>query len=187
MALFLLIGKPTQLSSSPFFLEGRVALFVPESKLFRDLYDVSPYYQLEASYRCHPVYSYFANISYLNKMGHSIPDGDDTEIQLVPISVGVKRHFQFSKKCEAYLGIGPCFTFTRIYDYSPFAIRPVKKENFGVIIKSGITRTFGKCRASLFVDYHNQTIHFHGIEQGVERFSAKIGGFLFGLGIGVKI
>ena len=80
--------------------------------------------------------------------------------------------------------IGPIILWVSNKDKSEFVDQITKKQNFGVMFKSGIKYRVKKLYFSVFVDYYLQHFHFSTKNEGIKRHSIDVGGLLLGFGIG---
>jgi hypothetical protein len=167
--------------------EVRVAGFRPASKLFREIYSSwGTSYQLEGAKQICGAYYGWANVEWYKKEGHSIPLRDKTDIKLIPFSFGLKYVYWINSCLNAYLGIGPSFTWVKVHNHSDFVKRHVTKESYGGVVKLGVHYYFW-CNAflNLFADYNYQPIHFCG-HNGNSGHHVNLGGWKIGGGIGLS-
>jgi outer membrane protein W len=135
--------------------------------------------EAEFTYRFIGHWGVWGNAGYsFNKNGH-VKFHHDAHIQLIPVSAGLKYIF-CSHKIRPYLGIGPCYTFIHLKNYSPLTRQRSYKNRFGFAAKSGIYFYLPRHWAiDLFLDYYFQHVHF-------QRTKADVSGFRAGLGLGYR-
>lgn len=183
----LLVCVPLLLQASVFSdvsLDTRVAVFIPESKLFRKIYGVGPFYQIVASKKMCGSLEFWSSVSYYTDSGHSTLFKEKTRIQLIPIALGLNYVVPLRCGFQAYAGAGPCYTIMDIHDHSScFSHRNVTGDGFGALFRLGVTRCYLCWRFGLFADYLLQTIKFKSSDE-VSRMDANIGGLLVGISLG---
>jgi outer membrane protein W len=131
--------------------------------------------EAEFTYRFIGHWGVWGNVGYSFKNGHP----RHTDIESIPVSAGLKYIF-FSHKIRPYLGIGPCYTFLHLKNFSPFIRERAYKNRFGFVAKSGIYFDLPHHWViDLFLDYYYLHVHF-------QRAKADISGFRAGIGLGYR-
>lgn len=161
-------------------LQFRVGAFFPQSHLFREIYDkAGPCYELEANVKIRNNYSFWANVDWFSKDGHSLGLHNRTRIRIVNLGLGGKYFF---KSCcfsgiTPYVGLGACIGGVWIRNHSHF-VDDASKAIFGLIGKTGLYYSIcGRYFIDAFVDYLYEPVRFH-------HHRRELGGLRTGLGIG---
>jgi outer membrane protein len=174
--------------------EFRVAYYHPSSKRVRHIYgDGWADYQFELSKSfkgfgglgggCCSCFNdiewrVWAGVSGFSKKGHSIGFHDDTKLQLVPISFGLKIFYPIFCNTKVFIGGAACYSLLRIHDHSEYVHQHVRKESWGGLFQSGITYDFCSwAYVSVFFDYYFQRFHFH--DDKLSSFSGSSDSYLF--------
>jgi hypothetical protein len=197
--------------------EARVAYYHPSSKRVRRIYgDGWADYQFELSksfkgfgglfggggYDCEESgleWRIWTGVSGFSRKGESIGFHDDTRLQLIPISCGLKVFYPLFCNIKVFIGGAACYSFLRIHDDSDYVHQHVRKEDWGGLFQSGLTYNFCDWGVvSVFFDYFFQRFHFHdthyssSYESGyyyddryIERVSLNMNGYKVGVGLGV--
>lgn len=187
LALFTLLscsqGTCAQIHCDPDF-EIRAAIFFPQSGLYRKIYENVPAVQTEASYQIWNDLRAWGNVTFLWKEGHSVPLENQTDLSMVPFSIGLKYVFHCRYDLDLCLGGGAAFIWTHIHDHSPYVIPKTNKFDCGGVLKMQLIKRFGCFYGSIFTDYILANIHIHRSHRCVTRHSEDIGGLFLGLSIG---
>lgn len=183
--------------------EARVAYYHPTSKKVRRIYrDGWVDYQFELSKSFKGFGSLIGNdlewriwtgVSGFSRKGDSIHFHDDTRLQLIPVSLGLKVFYPIFCNVKAFIGGAACYSFLRIHDDSNYVHKHVHKENWGGLIQSGLNYQF--CNwgfVSVFFDYFFQRYHFHDKKHVssynscfIKRSNLNMNGYKVGVGLGV--
>jgi len=189
--LFLLLILCVNLDASNWYedweLQARVAAYCPSSHLMRKIYThCGAEYQLELSKCCWgPIYTW-SNIGWFSKRGHSLGVKNETRINIMPLSWGLKYMCWLDDNASAYIGLGAVYTILRIKDDTEFVRRHTNREAWGGVIKSGIRYAFTPCVfADFFVDYMYQNFHFKETDSS-RSDNINVGGFKVGIGLGTR-
>ncbi len=162
-------------------LDFRLAGFIPNSDLFRDIYGtINPSYQLEASYDLKICLSVWGNISYFNAHGHSVPFKNKVRLQILPISAGLKYVHSLDDCCDIYGGAGVCYSWLKENNTCCLSN---SANSVGGIFKFGIVKNYKCLRLSFFSDYQLQNFTIEK-STGNKRVSAN--GLLLGGAIGIS-
>jgi len=157
-------------------VELRVAAFMPQKQLFRDIYgDVLPNYQLEISRTLCSPWEAFANIGFLYKKGHVHGCGS-SKIWVVDITLGPKYNFCISRCLDFYLGAGICLGGAHVNNKfccsnkeTAFILGGKIKTGFNFFLENNLY-------FDLFLDYFYEEAFFSN--------RVNIGGLNAGLGMG---
>jgi outer membrane protein len=198
--------------------EARVAYYHPSSKRVRRIYgDGWADYQLEISKGfkgfgdlfgngdcgCFNINDFewrlWAGVSGFSRKGESIGFHDDTRLQLIPVSFGVKLLYPIFCNAKIFIGGAACYSFLNIRDHSRYVHEHTRREEWGGLIQSGIT--YNICDwavVSAFFDYFFQRFDFHDThyssyrssgyyydDRYIERNDLNMDGYKVGVGLGV--
>lgn len=162
-----------------YFIEYRMAAFVPRSKQFRDIYcEAGCSYQIEAStslYKC--VYGW-VNFDWFSKHGHSSLY-ESTQISLANTSFGIRSLYTFDDHFTGYVGIGACIANVSINNKLIGGREHPSKVAYGGVFKSGFYFSVtSRIYVDTFFDYLYQPVHFNS--------KRDVGGLKLGAGVGVR-
>lgn len=194
--IFLLSVQQT-LSACPILLKGTLAYFRPTSNTLRDIYGSSWLNSgLEVSGKL-PIKEpfledlyLFGGFNYLDASGHSLGGRDQTEIRIIPLSLGANYMYTLikgSSPLKLYLGGGPCYFFVRVKNDASFAKRRVTKNGFGAIVNGG-AHYFINSSLFLngFVSYSFRNFGVIETRKGVSGKGVEVGGLSIGGGLGFQ-
>lgn len=156
----------------------RPYLFVPHTKLYRNIYGkIGGGVQVEFEKTMSDHGSFWINLDGLFKRGHSIGLCQKTRISTISLSSGIKYCYEYNKRLQLALGIGPSIAGIFIKDQSVCCPNKNSKCSGGFVIKTDLhgfihDRVF----LDLFLDYTYQHVHFNK--------NINVGGTKIGLGIG---
>ena len=156
--------------------ELRAGAFLPTSQSIQKRF-TSGWIEGEAefTYRFSGHFGVWGNAGYSKRQGHH-----KAVIQLIPVSAGLKYLFLLHH-VRPYVGIGPCYTFTHLKNYSPLTRKRSYKNRFGFVAKSGVYIDLPRhWTLDLFLDYYSQKVHFQRAKK------ADVSGFRTGIGLGYK-
>jgi hypothetical protein len=158
--------------------ELRAGIFFPLSDRVQKVYApwLKGWIEGEAEY----TYEFAAHWRAWGNGGYSFQNGHTkhhrAHIQIIPVSAGIKYVF-LSQAIRPYLGLGPCYTFLHLRNYSHFGQR-IYKNRFGFVAKSGVYFDLPKhFLIDLFLDYYYLNVYFR-------RGNVHAGGLRAGLGLG---
>ncbi len=162
-------------------IDFRIAGFIPNSDLFRDIYGtINPSYQLEAACNVKKGLNAWGNFSYFNAHGNSIPFHNKTRLQMLPISAGLKYVHVLHCCFDIYAGAGLCYTWLK--EKNKLCLSN-SASNFGGIFKLGIIKNCECLRFSLFSDYQLQNFK---IKKSMCNKKVNANGLLLGGAIGIS-
>ncbi len=169
-------------------IEGRFAAFVPfESKVRKIYNDALPSLEVEASMPVWECVSGWVNAGYIWNEGKSLGLENKTELQLIPLSAGLKWVQPVTCDVDLYLGLGATYSFLRIHDHSEFVKEHVRKQAFGGTVKTGFIYHY-TCNVFFegFVDYYYTrfTKSSSHSEPFVQEYDLNMSGLKFGVGAG---
>lgn len=163
-------------------IEGRIGGFLPQSRLFREIYGtVIPSYQLQTSWNFPDCLKLWGNLAYSNALGHSVPFGTKVKLHMVPISLGPGYFLPLPKSFEFFVGAGACYTWLKETNRSEFIPRSNTAHGFGGIIKIHFSKKVNWFVASVFADYLLQTAT---AKNSTGKTRIDLSGLFFGCGIG---
>lgn len=161
--------------------ELRAAYFYPSNHIQRQIYQ-GAWWDIEAEVST-PISNcldLWANVSYFYKEGRSLGLRESTNIQLAPVSVGVKYIYPVSCSLNVYAGLGANFSVAHINNDSHDGHKHTNHCQLGATFKSGAYWNFTeRFFADFFVDYLFIPLDF--------KNSFDVGGVRVGLGIGMRI
>lgn len=168
------------LSAKNFTTEVRVGYFYPSNNLIREIYKAGNFeFEAEGSYRIYKNISLWLNASIFVANGHSVGLHNQTNLQLYPLSAGLKYTFSPDKKISPYIGLGANYTFATVHDKTPFTQGSIHKKGGGIVAKSGMFLKISECSyLDLFTDYS-----YTNIASAIG--SINLGGFRGGIGLGI--
>lgn len=165
------------------------------SDRFKEIYsDWAPEVQIELAKRVWNNFYGWANVAYLWKGGRSEPFHDKTDVNLIPITFGIKYVLPITCDLSAYIGGGAAYTILRVKDHSDYNY--VKKHSnrydWGGIIKSGVHYNISESFfIDVFVDYLFQYFSSHSSNgysddyyYGDESNGVNLSGLRVGGGLG---
>ena len=177
-------------------LEGTVSCFFPQEKILREIYGSAwVNYGIELNRIPVPCMSHcrnfglFAGIDYMTKDGKSLGGNDDTRIQVIPLTLGVRWLRNFWTRCDKtmdfYLGLAPRYSFLRIHDHTSVGVRHIYKSQIGIYTKLGIlVRPCGRCVLDVFASGTYTDFSSPNTPNLVSRYSLQLCGVNVGGGIG---
>lgn len=145
-----------------------------------------------------PIYwGFFSGVNGFSIKGHAEGCHSKTRLELIPVQCGIKCYFPIYCNVTMYLGAGGCYSFLNIHDNNPYVKRHLRKQNFGGIIKSGISYHFCEWGFfNVFIDYLFQEFRFHSTkfitynygrpeENYIGGNNVNMSGYKIGLGLGL--
>ncbi len=136
-----LLGLPALLQAVS--IEGDVSVFFPLSSHLRNIYGkvwpnfgitvdhVQPFPEKVSSL------SIFGQVNYLFSSGRSRGGHQSTDIQLVPLTLGLKWIEKVSDSVEVYLGAAPRYYFMHIKNHSSYVPRTDNDNGCGFYATTG--------------------------------------------------
>lgn len=159
----------------------RSAAFFPISQRFRDVYeDIHPDYQAEASLKLARHLELWENIDYFSKRKYE-NSCYKTKIKVFNYSLGLKKVYSFSRKLDAYYGLGVSLASLELRNKSCCRVGWERKRKLAIggVFKSGLRYHFdSRLFLDVFLDYLYQPVHLN--------HHVDIGGLKGGAGLGVK-
>lgn len=124
-------------------IETSISGFFPTNRTLQKIYGHAwPDVALRADYIqpfcVVPQLSFFGQVDYLFQKGHALVTREDTRIQLIPLTVGIKWIQRVNNYVEVYAGAAPKYYFMRIGNDSDFVPRKSHKNGCGGYATIGI-------------------------------------------------
>jgi len=158
-----------------FSIELRVAYFQPSEAVFRDIYKAGITYGAEINLKLWKWLKFWIAADYYAKKGKLTLTEEETEIQILPLSGGLKLQFP-GTRLNPYIGFGVGYFFYK--ESSP--IGEISKGDIGYIGQGGcLLKLFGP----LFIDLK---IGYTYCEVEPVNVKADLGGIQGGIGIGLQ-
>lgn len=180
-------------------VEARVAYYSPSSKKVRKIYGNGwADYQIEISKGIGCGWRVWTGVSGFSRTGYSLDFGNKTNLQLVPVNLGLKYNYNLNQDLSVFVGGAGCYSFLNIHDHSDYVKQHTHKGAWGGLVQSGLKYNFSNCGyVSVFADYFFQEFKFHDTHdsafQGstyyypsryVNRETVDFNGYKVGVGIG---
>lgn len=174
-------------------IQARAAAFMPLKHQLRRIYcDGLPTMELQSSYslmrnlcgRCDQLLLW-GNVGWTTKRGHSIGFGYESQLNLIPFSIGLDYQVSCASWCDFYVGAGPTFSLLRIKNFDGFYHKFYNRNAFGVTTKTGFRFTF--CTNyffDIFADYYYTK--FRKMHDSIQNVDNNFSGFFVGAGFGGK-
>ncbi len=181
-------------SASPLFadvkIEGGASYFSPQSETLREIYGGGVNYHFTVSQEVYKNLDLWAGANYFDKNGHSLRSHQRTNINIIPVNLGLKYLFpvQFKNvKVDFYLNGAFKYYFLYIHDNASFVKKHSSKNGFGVVFGGGSYVYLTKhLFLNFLIDYSFKEFHDFHHERNTESHSIDISGWDFGGGIGLK-
>ncbi len=159
----------------------RTAYWYPSSNLFREIYNGARFdAEIEVIKQLCGNFYVFKNTTFFEKDGHSIGLDERTNIKLYPSSAGLMYVQPINCDLSVYAGLGPNWTWMSLWDDVPFGNQKKHKSCWGCTAKMGVYYEWdGFVFLDAFMDYLYIPMNLANV--------SNIGGFRFGLGIGVHL
>lgn len=158
-------------------LQVRAATFFPMAQVVKETYQtVIPDFQVEAGLRYANNYELWTNLDWLGVSKH---EGSccKSRCEITQASFGLKYYTHLSDETELYLGVGPSFGKTCLYNQAFDFSEKKSKFAVGAVFKSGLRHYFySNLFFDFFIDYLYQPVHL--------RKTVDVGGLKTGLGLG---
>jgi hypothetical protein len=169
-------------------IEVKAGYFFFGSSTMRDVYDEGGIdVQLSGSYSLWKWLGIYSSVEYFQRSGHTLNAGAPTQIQGVPISLGLKPVFSPCDWLQYYFAIGPRYVFVWSHFDSSELEKHLDQNGFGGFVNTGFnfypfdTSDFF---IDLFAEYSYVKLDFHPHKENVYGEAAQVGGFTFGGGLG---
>lgn len=141
--LILIASFHDKIEARNLLIEGKAGYFIPDDSLFQKIYSSGGIYGAEISLQlCHCFYGWFS-ASQFEKKGHSLGLESPTNLQMVPLGLGLKCLGCWYKNIQGYFGLGVLGTYLNIHDEDPYVIPHVQRWAVGALLKEAPCITWG--------------------------------------------
>ena len=192
-------APPPATTGTGIIVEFRPSYFYPISSDFRDVFHEGGIdYQLTGTF---PVYygqnawlrgiDVWWGLDYFSKEGHSTALHDKTEIQIAPITLGLKYFFPpLGKRVPVtfYTAAAMKYYFVYTYNHSDYVKREINQNGMGGVVETGFTVTACKHWIfDLFAAYSFKSFGAPSVSSpSVETTGMNVSSINVGTGIGYK-
>ena len=167
------------------WLQGDVGYFYPTSDKFRQIYQENALYGGEITVPLPKRWALWASADYYKTKGHSIGLNDPTNINLVPLGLGVKYILPLGSMTQFYVGAGACYLFLNVHNDSPFVKEHVHLNGWGWVAKTGLMMNLSdRWFLNLFADYMDKQFTTHPTSG--QKVKVNVSNVSVGLGLGYK-
>ncbi|MGA2587594.1 MAG: OmpW family outer membrane protein [Candidatus Aminicenantales bacterium] len=173
-AIFLLTGTAFAASIS---IQMKASYFLPSDEYFKSIYGNAPTYGAKIGFDIWKSIGIWLDAEFYSKTGKTTLMSEETKLQLIPITAGVRYMFLPDKNFSPYLGAG--IGYFQYKETNP--IGSVSKGDVGFIIQGGFVF---KLNRMIFVDVQGSYSSCKANPSGVE---AELGGIKVGLGLGISL
>lgn len=172
-------------------LEAKGGIFVPLSNNVRKIYNgVIPDVEWELGTRFFQNWQTWANVSYIFfEDGRTLGLRDDTNLKLLPLSLGIKYFLPINLNTDFYFAAGAVCSFLWVHNHSKYIPNHLTKITPGAIAKTGfIYRWDEHFFVEGFFDYLYQHFDFsksYSPSHHVDGHDLNMSGLKFGFALGV--
>lgn len=117
--------------------EFKAAYFRPINDTFQRIYGGGAIFGPEVTFKMFRRIHGFVSYDYFTKNGTSLGLNSPTQVNFMPIAVGLKLMNRVSEHARLYAGLGFEPTYLRVTNCSPYVRQHMKKWGFGGIFKVG--------------------------------------------------
>ncbi|MCB0386391.1 MAG: hypothetical protein KDD43_13445, partial [Bdellovibrionales bacterium] len=132
----------------------------------------------------------FGGFNYLDAEGHSLGGHDQTEIRIIPLSLGLKYMYtaiEGSNPLKLYLGAGFRYFFVRVKNDVSFVKSRVTKSGLGGVVEGGALYFINNVVfLNGFIDYSFRNLGIINTKTGVSGKGVEVGGLSIGGGLGFQ-
>jgi hypothetical protein len=160
--------------------------FFTESKM-REVYDQGGLdLQLAMSGRLWKAIHLYGSVEYMQRSGKSLNDHQQTSIQLVPLSFGIKPTFNVCKGVDYYVNLGPRYFIIHQHNKSDYVNMVVNENGLGGFVGTGF---YFRPNKHLVFDAYGEFSFFQRKyatfkKPNMDSRDIDLGGFSFGGGVG---
>ena len=174
------------LESSPPIAELKVGYFLFADTKMRKIYNKGGIdVQLSGSYPIWRWLHLYGSVEYLDKQGNSLGADQETSIQEVPVSIGLKPVFTICPSIQYYIAAGPQYFFLYANNKSPYVNKNIYQNGVGAFINTGFNIYVSN---HFFIDivgeYTYRQMHFHSSKTNVYGQKAQVGGLSLCVALG---
>lgn len=170
------------------WLEIKPGYFFFANHTLRKIYHGGFEIQGSVTYPINDTIAWYSSIGYIHAKGKSLGDHQKTSISQVPLDLGLRAIADVSECTKIYLSAGPRFFYFHQRNDSTFVPPSVRTNGFGFFINGGYNYVspqgflFG-----IFGEYAFEQKSFSSTIPNVYgRTDLQIGGFTFGVSIGIQ-
>lgn len=167
-------------------LEARGGYFIFSDPKMRKVFNSGGLdVQLLASAKIWKMLHIHGAVEYIERSGRSINGHQSTQIQIVPLSLGLKPVFPIGNALDYYLNIGPRFFFVHQHNKSKYVNRNVNEDGLGGFVGTGFFLHLNKRMIlDLYGEYSYFMPQFDTSDKNVIAHKIQVGGFAIGGGLG---
>lgn len=167
--------------------EVRAAYYYPTDSRFRDIYSDAGLYSFEVSVQAYKKLYPWTSVGFLYTSGHSVGEGDSTELYMIPLGLGLKYFFDF-RGLKPYLGAGLVTGYVHIHNDSAYVERNQSDWVIGGVVKTGFLADLSEAIFfDFFMDYTYLTKNFDSSSHHyVVTRKGHLSGLSFGAGLGYR-
>lgn len=142
-------------------VQAGASYFSPASHSIKKTYSAAMVdYQIEVSRTVFCDWDLFFDIDYMTQSGKLPRLHRSTDLNIVPLSLGMRYYIPVYTNTWWYVGGGGCYTFTQIHNNTDCLKKNMKKWAFGGVFKTGLKYYLNdSLYANFFVDYFYQHCH----------------------------
>ena len=179
----------TMAYANPWKMEGKVGAFFPESKRVREIFHTMPFVEVEGSYRFSYSWDTWGGVGCIFKSGESLGCGNNTNIQVIPFTLGIRKFISVRKNLEFFIGAGGLWSIYHNKDQSDYLHQNISGHCFGALFKAGLQyRLNNRISLSSSIEEVYQRFSFHRTyeEHFTYRNDVNMSGIKLSLGVGYK-
>lgn len=171
-----LIFVPGSAVAGDFMVEVRGQYFSPTEQAFKDIYGPGMMFGGKVSVSVWKGLAVWAGADYFSKKGELTFTKEETELEIIPLGIGLQYSHPFSNALHIYGGGG-----LQYYSYSEKnPIGDVSENGFGFLAEAGsVIMIAGNLFLDIFITYSSCNIE-------PADFRINIGGFCAGVGLGIR-
>jgi len=188
--LLLALYVPLEACSGDAWLEARAAYIHPTGGRFNKIYNDSGSYGGKLTVSVWDDLQGWLSVDGYSLKGKSIGLGTGTDLNCVPVGLGLQYMFPCWPLCstDLYVGAGVDCSFFSIHDNGPYVIEKINHTAWGARFLGGaIINCSESFFFDVFVEYTLSRIDYnHGFVDGVYTSSAEVSHINAGVGIGYR-
>lgn len=191
--IFFLSLVPLPLLPYTYFVDGKVAYYIPNSSILRKITSSSwVNEQLEVNVnffkpKLHHI-SPFCNITFASHNGQSLGGKEPINVYLLPFSIGLKYIISLNNRFDFYCGLGPRIFFLWTNTNSQFVENHLFNASPGGVVTGGLyCRIYNHLLLNVFFDYSiGRSTIWKNSQQNVTYNNIQLGGLSAGAGLTLK-
>jgi len=166
---------PGILQAKDIILELKLGYFSPSNSDFRDIYGGGINFGAEVTYPIKKCLAVWMSLGYFSKKGNLTYTAEETDLRIIPLSIGVKGFLRAGGKIDVYAGLGLDYN---IY-HEENVLGTVNDGGIGFLVKAGgYIKLSAKVVIDIFLVYSTCSLE-------PAAFKFNVGGFQGGLGFGL--